>query len=133
LGASFLILPIVNVCTSCYNVLVSKNSTEVQTEGDMEMTVKKWISRDKVREMCIRYNYYTRGDCRAYDVMLATAKNLDPEDYVGLLTVANDIYNHSSIQDDAEYSRKDMIEGLVYGLLTECVEMYVEVEEGEVA
>lgn len=97
------------------------------------MTVKKWISRDRVREMCIRYRYYTRGDCNAYDAMLATAKNLDPEDHVGLLVVAKDIYNHSTLKDDNEFAPADHIAGLVYALLTECVEMYVEVEEGEIA
>ena len=93
--------------------------------------VRRWISSSKVREMCIRYNYYTCGDCIAYDAMLMAADNMDADDYVGLLTIANDIYSHSKMREDEEYSKNDMVAGIIYDLLKECTDMYVEIE-GEV-
>ena len=90
--------------------------------------VRRWLDSNKVRQMCINYGYYTRGDCKAYDHMLSTADMVDANDLPSVMQIAIDIYDHSNMRDDREYAKKDWIEGLMYGLLKECVEMYVELE-----
>lgn len=95
--------------------------------------VRRWLDSGKVREMCIRYRYYTCGDCNAYSNMLANARDIDPDtDIEGYKQIAIDIHDHSTMRDDNEWPTKDKIEGIIYGLLTECTDMYVEMDEGEV-
>ena len=95
--------------------------------------VRRWLDSSKVREMCIRYDYYTCGDCRAYERMLANARDIDPDtDIEGYKQIAIDIHDHSTMQYDDEWPTKDKIEGIIFGLLTECTDMYVEIDEGEV-
>lgn len=96
------------------------------------MRVRRWVVSEKVREMCVRYQYYTCGDNKAYERMLANARDIDVEDFIGLKEIAIDIYDHSKMQYDEEYTRKEYIEGILYGILNECTDMYVELDEGEV-
>ena len=96
------------------------------------MKVERWIESSKVRAMCIKYRYYTCGDCEAYDAMLEKAHLLDTEDLEGVKQIAIDIYNHSTLKYDKDYAPNDHIAGLVYGLLTECTDMFVEIDEEEV-
>lgn len=96
------------------------------------MRVVAWVNSNKVREMCIRYDYYTRGDCRAYEKMLKAADETSIEDHEGLKKIAVDIYDHSKMQDDVENSKKDYVEGIIYDILKSCTDMYVDLEEGEV-
>ena len=103
--------------------------------------VRRWLDSSKVREMCIRYNYYTRGDCRAYDKMLASADNLDANDLEAVKQIAVDIIDHSNMTSEDTCSAydyfcndgyKEDIEGVMYGLLSECTEMYVEMDRSDV-
>lgn len=97
--------------------------------------VRRWLDSSKVREMCIRYNYYTSGDCRAYERMLANARDIDPDtDIEGYKQIAIDIVDHTSrLSEDCEgYTFKDCVEGIMYGLLSECTDMYVEMDGNEV-
>ena len=96
------------------------------------MRVTRWIESSKVREMCIRYRYYTCGDCEAYDAMLEKANLLDPDDLEAVKDIAIDIYYHSTLQYDKDISKREVVEGLMFGILTECVEMFVELEDEEV-
>ena len=93
---------------------------------------ERWLDSSKVREMCIRYQYYTHGDCEAYDKMLRFADNLNVENLEGVKEVAIDIYHHSSLRDMDDCTPTEFVEGLMYGLLTECTEMYVEIVGEEV-
>ena len=54
-----------------------------------------------VRQLCIRNDYYTCGDCRAYENMfnMFYAKSVTP---ALLRKVANDIKSHSDTEDTAE-------------------------------
>ena len=90
--------------------------------------VTSWISSSKVRDMCIKYRYYTCGDCKAYEDMLFKAEHLDASDLEAVLEIAEDIYWHSTLKDDKEYPKKDCLEGLVHMLLAECVAMYVDID-----
>lgn len=93
--------------------------------------VMRWLDREKVREMCIKYRYYTCGDCRAYEAMLEKANLLDTDDLEAVKQIAIDIYNHSTLKYDKGYALNDHIAGLVYVLLTDCTDMYVEVDDYE--
>ena len=96
------------------------------------MRVRRWVDEDKVRTMCIKYGYYTCGDNRAYNRMLANSRMLDADDFIGLKDIAIDIYYHSKMQYDEEYTKTQYIEGILFGILNECTDMYVELDEGEV-
>ena len=94
--------------------------------------VHRWLDDCKVREMCIRYRYYTCGDNTAYSNMLAMARDEDADNYEWVKQIAIDIYDHSTVREDKEYTAKEHIEGIMNMLLSECVEMYVELDESEV-
>ena len=90
--------------------------------------VTRWLDSNKIRQMCIRYRYYTCGDCASYDKMLDRAVGLDADDLEAVLTIAEDIYEHSTVKDDVEYPKRDCLEGLVNMLLSECVDMFVDID-----
>ena len=56
------------------------------------------LSTSSVRQMCINNNYYTAGDCRAYENMfnMFYGKNVTPK---LLRKVAEDIRDHSVTED----------------------------------
>jgi hypothetical protein len=71
------------------------------------------IDCDKLRQLCIKNNFYTHGDCAAYSRMFDMAR-----EYAGgldeLLAVAEDIYAHSGIEELKAFTysgskRKDTI------------------------
>lgn len=76
---------------------------------------------DDVRCFCIRHNYYTAGDCRAYKTMLDMVKNEPYSDEL-LYKVAKDILEHS---DDPE----NYIENMMFCLFRETVNTFFTVEE----
>ena len=92
--------------------------------------VRRWVDSDKVYQMCNRYNYYTRGDNYAYSNMLAMCREAE-DDTEYIKQIAIDIYHHSSIQDDEEYTPEDYVAGIMGEILRNCMDLYVEIE-GEV-
>lgn len=75
--------------------------------------------RDDVRNFCIRHNYYTAGDCRAYEKMLNMVENEPYSD--GLLyKVAKDILEHS--EDTENY-----VENMMFCLFRETVSTFFKV------
>lgn len=117
----------------CYNVLVNKNKHEsADTKGDMKMTAVRYLESGKVREMCIKYQYYTHGDCEAYEWMLGACDRCNVENINEVKLIAMDIYFHSTLREDDEYSLEDKIAGIMYGLYNECMETIVTVERGEI-
>ena len=59
----------------------------------------------KVRAACIRYNWYTAGDCEEYDNMFNFIRNLQTATTDDLKAVATDIKEHS----DTEYEIADIM------------------------
>ncbi len=57
---------------------------------------RKSINRDDLRNLCIRQEYYTRGDCKAYEELLdfVTDRNITDTD---IIAIADNIYDHSDI------------------------------------
>lgn len=96
--------------------------------------VRRWVDSNKVYQMCNKYQYYTSGDCRAYDRMLANARDVDADNLEEVLQIAIDIVDHTGRfgEDDNAYEYfvstryKDDVEGVMHAILTECVDLYVE-------
>ena len=71
----------------------------------MRTRLAKVLDREDVRQMCIAHQYYTRGDCRAYENMLGLL-DLPRSKYTGsnisadkLEEIAEDIKDHSDTED----------------------------------
>ena len=59
------------------------------------LTVKRKITWEEIREVCMEHQYYTRGDVASYEKMFTMAKSdMQDEDYI---KIAWDIFNHSDI------------------------------------
>ena len=63
----------------------------------MTITSKKIWNWNSVREMCIRENFYTEGDCEEYDAMLTKVRENVPTDEM-IYEIAIDINAHSEGQ-----------------------------------
>lgn len=60
-----------------------------------EIKITRGIDREKVRQICIDYQYYTRGGSEAYSRMLGMAhKDMTDLEY---FIMAEDIFNHSAV------------------------------------
>lgn len=53
------------------------------------------ISMDKVRELCIKYDFYTCGDCLEYDNLLWNLVGYHKLTTNRAIKIATDIKNHS--------------------------------------
>ena len=80
----------------------------------MRTRLAKVLDREDVRQMCIAHQYYTRGDCRAYENMLGLL-DLPRSKYTGsnisadkLEEIAEDIKDHSDTEDTV----RDIMENL---------------------
>lgn len=92
------------------------------------------LSREAIRTMCIREEYYTRGDCVAYEDMfkLAESKEATTEH---IQDVAYDICNHSNFsafctrygygEDDFEV----FLAHIMYLLINDCTYTRLYAEE----
>lgn len=96
------------------------------------MKVVRYLESGEVREMCIRYQYYTCGDYKDYEWMLNACDRCDAENVDEVKLIAFDIYYHSTLREDDEYSLEDKIAGIMYGLYNECMETLIEIGEEEV-
>ena len=54
------------------------------------------LTADSVREVCIRHQYYTKGDCLAYESMFEMCGYVTPD---SLENIAKDIKEHSNTDD----------------------------------
>lgn len=76
--------------------------------------IKFNIDTVKVRSLCIDNNYYTCGDCTAYNNMFTMCENATtPEDIKG---IAKDIADHSNVEDD----KQEFIDNIVFLILNKC-------------
>lgn len=65
---------------------------------DMKIKEVKKIDTDKLRNICIKNNWYTRGTNREYSNMFKMCEkdNISTND---LYEIAKDIYEHTSVED----------------------------------
>lgn len=87
----------------------------------MRTRLAKVLDREDVRQMCIAHQYYTRGDCRAYENMLGLL-DLPRSKYTGsnisadkLEEIAEDIKDHSDTEDTV----RDIMENLCFHIRVE--------------
>lgn len=86
------------------------------------------VDSDKVRSLCIKESYYTRGTCTEYTHLLNDL--CDKEVTLDELEeIAEDIMNHSDTESYCEQyggSEEEMVENLLYELINECCVVTVE-------
>lgn len=90
------------------------------------MMVIRKIESDKVRNMCIKNNYYTCGDCTAYDRMFHRIRIFNERDYsdFNVSIIAKDILEHSDAETICEkygISTTELYESILFELLNNCV------------
>lgn len=88
------------------------------------------MEMDNLRRFCVRHNYYTRGDVRAYDRLLTTLRedvdNAPSEAHrdQALLVLAEDIVSHSTMSegiDPSSYDWDAMVDEVILLLVHENV------------
>lgn len=91
----------------------------------MSIKVERMWDAADVRKMCIKYSFYTRGDCEAYDKMLTFVRKNKPTTNI-IYKVAEDIYNHSDMR---RYSceKDEAIAAIMFDLDRECVVSHYEI------
>ena len=99
------------------------------------MRIYRNLDYSRVLEMCVHYQYYTRGDISSYNNMLNMCKlKSDATDSV-IISIAKDIYNHTDIQKIMhEYGcdEKEVLANIVFNLCNDCCFTQVEAEDGDV-
>lgn len=85
------------------------------------------IDTDKVRAMCIRNDYYTRGTVEEYDRMFKMCKM-----NFGVLGIASDILEHSDCEKLMHLccaTRTEVLENICYEIINDCCYTCVSIEE----
>lgn len=95
------------------------------------MKAERYLESSKVREMCIKYQYYTCGDCKDYEWMLDACDRCNAENVDEVKLIALDIYYHSTLREDDEYSPEEKLAGIMYGLYNECMETIIDFNVGK--
>lgn len=91
--------------------------------------IQKLIHSEDVRQMCISNQFYTRGDCKAYDELLEVDGIVTDKK---LMWMANDIFEHSDVDrllDEYDTTdEKDILTIIFTGLLDICLYVVDKVE-----
>ena len=70
---------------------------------NVKVTEEKHITAYDVRQLCIKHNYYTAGDCKDYSEMLDYVdENRHNANGVVIYNIAQDIFKHSDTDKDLE-------------------------------
>ena len=80
------------------------------------MKETRTINSVKVRGVCIRCDWYTAGDCEAYDNMFSFIRKLHNVSTDDIKTIATDIKEHSDTECD--------IADIMFVLANECCTSY---------
>jgi len=94
----------VNAWISDLNVTLELNmsdgkSIRINIQSEPEIKEERRWSSNSVRSVCIKFDWYTRGDVRAYSKMLDFVEENEPT-ALNIYRVAEDILEHTS--DDEE-------------------------------
>lgn len=91
----------------------------------MKLIETRRIETGKVRQMCIREDYYTQGTVDEYCKMFQKCELDFP-----ILEIAIDIFEHSDKEKLLHYnSEKEILENICYGLINDCTYTCVDIEE----
>lgn len=72
----------------------------------------KVLSKEDVRQTCIQYQWFTRGDCKAYERMLDMVEG-EPSRYTGSTISCDrleDIADEIRIHSDTDYTTLEIME-----------------------
>ena len=72
------------------------------------ITERRYISPEDLRSLCIRENWFTKGDNEAYAHLLGMCRTRSGSNYADLTTgliaaMANSIQMHSAVEQSTEY------------------------------
>lgn len=86
------------------------------------------ISADKVREMCIKHEWYTRGVNVEYQELLSYVdRHRHFITMSSILSIAMNIIEHSNMYN--EYSKAENIDNVVFFIIRECVDIFPSVSD----
>lgn len=86
---------------------------------------KTWSASD-IREMCIANDLYTCGDCESYNRMLTFVRKNKPTKK-NILWVANDIFEHSNIEEKMNIYGEDesgIFENILFNIANKIMSFY---------
>ena len=80
------------------------------------------LDSEKLRNYCIRNNYYTAGDNEEYSNLLYYQKNNNIENLTtyDVFRLSNDIFEHSDITLCDSYTREDAIRIIMQDIINTC-------------
>ena len=82
----------------------------------------------EVRNMCVKHEYYTAGDCEAYEKILNFVEIHKPTTN-NIYKVANDIFEHSDIDlDNYGVDKDEMVAAIMFDINNECVKTRYRIE-----
>lgn len=79
------------------------------------MKIMTKVSISDLRKVCIKNNYYTAGDCKAYDAMLTMFDEVDGEK---IEILAKDIKEHSHTDDTVLEIAAEILHDATYRYIT---------------
>ena len=104
-------------------VTIEEQEFETQQASDIpDITIEQRWHRDDVRRTCIEQNWYTCGDCEAYEKMLDMVEHTTPTTE-NIYRVAKDICDHSEYQT---------ISNVMFGLMHDAVLTFYTIDGEEV-
>lgn len=94
----------------------------------MTFRERRTWSADRVRSMCIRNDYYTKGCNDEYCDMLATVDSVSPTTD-NIYMIALDISKHSEMERYGyKWNDAEAIEGIMFNLVNDCTYTHIEIE-----
>lgn len=94
----------------------------------MKINERKTWNADRVRSMCIKNDYYTRGSNVEYRDMLETVDTMKPTTD-NIYMIALDISKHSAMERYGyRWNDAEAIEGVMFNLVNDCVYTFYEIE-----
>ena len=69
------------------------------------------LEAEKVRELCVEHNFYTRGNSKSYEDMLNKCKDVSTPD--SLMEIAQDIVDHSDVENNEDLASYEPLDEVV--------------------
>lgn len=79
--------------------------------------IENRLDVDKLREMCIRHKYYSRGDCEAYSNMQEMFKDHKDITAEEIYVLAKDIKEHSDTEATEDTIAFNILKEATYNLI----------------
>lgn len=104
-------------------VTIEEQDVETQHTSDIpDITIERMWDMSSVRRVCIEQNWYTCGDCEAYEKMLWTVEEMEP--------TTENIYRIA--KDICEHSKNQTISNIMYSLRRDAVQTFYTIAGEEV-